>query len=83
MPTACAPCPLLPPRDVLLAQVVGTMAAPITGLVTVLQGTHLGLRSCAAADRGTEDGGRRSLSRRSNGFLETGQVFDTFNDEVN
>lgn len=29
----------LPPRDVLVAQVVGTMAAPMTGLVTVLQGT--------------------------------------------
>ncbi len=29
----------LPSRDVLIAQVVGTMAAPMTGLVTVLQGT--------------------------------------------
>jgi large subunit ribosomal protein L10 len=29
----------LPPREVLIAQVVGTMAAPISGLVTVLQGT--------------------------------------------
>jgi len=29
----------LPPRDVLVAQVLGTMAAPMTGLVTVLQGT--------------------------------------------
>jgi len=29
----------LPPRDVLIAQVVGTMAAPMSGLVTVLQGT--------------------------------------------
>ena len=29
----------LPPRDVLIAQIVGTMAAPMTGLVTVLQGT--------------------------------------------
>jgi large subunit ribosomal protein L10 len=29
----------LPPRDVLVAQFVGTMAAPLTGLVTVLQGT--------------------------------------------
>jgi large subunit ribosomal protein L10 len=29
----------LPPRDALIAQVVGTMAAPMTGLVTVLQGT--------------------------------------------
>ena len=32
----------LPPREVLLAQVVGTMAAPLTGLVTVLQGTISG-----------------------------------------
>ena len=32
----------LPPRDVLIAQVVGTMAAPMTGLVTVLQGTISG-----------------------------------------
>src|SRR5665647_1647757 len=29
----------LTPRDVLIAQIVGTMAAPMTGLVTVLQGT--------------------------------------------
>jgi large subunit ribosomal protein L10 len=33
----------LPPRDVLVAQVVGTLAAPMTGLVTVLQGTIGGL----------------------------------------
>ena len=32
----------LPPREVLIAQVVGTMAAPLTGLVTVLQGTISG-----------------------------------------
>ena len=32
----------LPPRDVLVAQLVGTMAAPMTGLVTVLQGTVSG-----------------------------------------
>lgn len=32
----------LPPRDVLLGQVVGTIAAPLTGLVTVLQGTISG-----------------------------------------
>jgi len=32
----------LPARDVLLGQVVGTMAAPLTGLVTVLQGTISG-----------------------------------------
>ncbi len=33
----------LPPREVLLGRVVGTMAAPLTGLVTVLQGTISGL----------------------------------------
>ncbi len=33
---------ILPPRDVLVAQLVGTMAAPMTGLVTVLQGTISG-----------------------------------------
>lgn len=32
----------LPPRDVLVAQVVGTMAAPISGLVNVLHGTIAG-----------------------------------------
>ncbi len=32
----------LPSRDVLVAQVVGTIAAPLTGLVTVLQGTISG-----------------------------------------
>jgi len=32
----------LPPRDVLVAQLVGTMAAPMSGLVTVLQGTISG-----------------------------------------
>jgi len=32
----------LPPRDALIAQVVGTMAAPMAGLVTVLQGTVSG-----------------------------------------
>ena len=32
----------LPSRDVLVAQLVGTMAAPMTGLVTVLQGTVSG-----------------------------------------
>ena len=32
----------MPPREVLIAQVVGTMAAPLTGLVTVLQGTISG-----------------------------------------
>ena len=34
---------LLPPRDALIAQVVGTLAAPISGLLTVLQGTVSGL----------------------------------------
>jgi large subunit ribosomal protein L10 len=33
----------VPPRDVLIGQVVGTLAAPMTGLVTVLQGTVSGL----------------------------------------
>jgi len=33
----------LPPRDTLIAQVVGTMAAPMSGLVTVLQGMVSGL----------------------------------------
>lgn len=32
----------MPPREVLVAQVVGTIAAPLTGLVTVLQGTISG-----------------------------------------
>jgi len=32
----------MPPREILLGQVVGTMAAPISGLVTVLQGTLAG-----------------------------------------
>ena len=33
----------LPSRDVLIGQIVGTMAAPLTGLVTVLQGSISGL----------------------------------------
>jgi len=32
----------LPPREVLVGRVVGTVAAPLTGLVTVLQGTIAG-----------------------------------------
>jgi large subunit ribosomal protein L10 len=36
----------LPSREVLLAQVVGTMAAPIRGLVTVLSGPARGLVTC-------------------------------------
>jgi large subunit ribosomal protein L10 len=33
---------ILPPREVLLGRVVGTIAAPISGLLTVLQGTVSG-----------------------------------------
>lgn len=36
----------LPPREQLLAQVVGTMVAPIRGLVTVLSGPARGLVTC-------------------------------------
>ncbi|QTX32874.1 50S ribosomal protein L10 [Aminithiophilus ramosus] len=36
----------LPPREVLLAQVVGTIAAPLRGLVTVLSGPARGLVTC-------------------------------------
>jgi large subunit ribosomal protein L10 len=36
----------LPPRDVLVGQVVRTIAAPLTGLVTVLSGTLRGLVTC-------------------------------------
>jgi large subunit ribosomal protein L10 len=36
----------LPPRDILLGQVVRTIAAPLTGLVTVLSGTMRGLVTC-------------------------------------
>ena len=36
----------LPGREVLLAQVVGTMVGPIRGLVTVLSGTVRGLVTC-------------------------------------
>lgn len=36
----------LPPREVLLAQVVGTIAAPLRGLVTVLSGPSRGLVTC-------------------------------------
>ena len=34
---------ILPPREVLLGRVVGTIAAPISGLLTVLQGNISGL----------------------------------------
>jgi len=36
----------LPPKDVLIGQVVRTIAAPLTGLVTVLSGTIRGLVTC-------------------------------------
>jgi len=36
----------LPSRDVLIGQVVRTIAAPLTGLVTVLSGTLRGLVTC-------------------------------------
>jgi large subunit ribosomal protein L10 len=36
----------LPPKDVLIGQVVRTIAAPLTGLVTVLSGTMRGLVTC-------------------------------------
>jgi len=36
----------LPPRDVLIGQVVRTIAAPLTGLVTVLSGTLRGFVTC-------------------------------------
>jgi len=36
----------LPPKDVLIGQVVRTIAAPLAGLVTVLSGTMRGLVTC-------------------------------------
>ena len=36
----------LPPKEVLIGQVVRTVAAPLTGLVTVLSGTMRGLVTC-------------------------------------
>lgn len=36
----------LPSRDILIGQVVRTVAAPLTGLVTVLSGTMRGLVTC-------------------------------------
>jgi large subunit ribosomal protein L10 len=36
----------LPPKEVLIGQVVRTVAAPLTGLVTVLSGTVRGLVTC-------------------------------------
>lgn len=36
----------LPPKEVMLGQVVGTIAAPLRGLVTVLSGTTRGLVTC-------------------------------------
>jgi large subunit ribosomal protein L10 len=41
----------LPPRDVLLAQVVGTIAAPLRALVTVLSGPARGFVSCLSQIR--------------------------------
>ena len=36
----------LPPKDVIIGQVVRTIAAPLTGLVTVLSGTMRGFVTC-------------------------------------
>jgi large subunit ribosomal protein L10 len=36
----------LPPKEILVGQVVRTIAAPLTGLVTVLSGTMRGLVTC-------------------------------------
>lgn len=36
----------LPPKEILIGQVVRTVAAPLTGLVTVLSGTMRGLVTC-------------------------------------
>ena len=36
----------LPSKEVLIAQVVGTIAAPLRGLVTVLSGPSRGLVTC-------------------------------------
>lgn len=36
----------LPPKEIMLGQVVGTIAAPLRGLVTVLSGTTRGLVTC-------------------------------------
>ena len=36
----------LPPKDILIGQVVRTVAAPLTGLVTVLSGTMRGFVTC-------------------------------------
>ena len=36
----------LPPKDILIGQVVRTIAAPLTGLVTVLSGTMRGFVTC-------------------------------------
>lgn len=41
----------LPPRDVLLAQLAGTMIAPVKGLVTVLSGNTRGLVTCLSRIR--------------------------------
>ena len=45
----------LPPKDVLRGQVVRTIAAPLSGLVTVLSGTMRGLVTCLAQIRDKKD----------------------------
>ena len=79
----------LPPREVLLAQVVGTLAAPVTGLVTVLNGTLAGCRAGAPAGRRPEGGrwrGPEAAVRRlraSTATCRSDTSFPTFNGEVN
>ena len=45
----------LPSKDVLIGQVVRTIAAPISGLVNVLSGTVRGLVTCLAQIRDKKD----------------------------
>jgi len=45
----------LPSRDELIAQVVGTIAAPLRGLVTVLSGTPRGLVTCLSKIRDNKE----------------------------
>lgn len=45
----------LPPKEVLVAQVLGTLNAPITGLATALQGTYGGLVRCLDQVRAQQD----------------------------
>ncbi len=44
-------------KEVLIAQVVGTIAAPLRGLVTVLSGPSRGLVTCPLTDQGQEGSG--------------------------